>query len=108
MRARAAANLQQEVFGECWNVFGSFAQRWELDREIVNSEQKIVSKFSFDHVLIQIAVCRSDEPHVYLDLLGAAHSIELLGLEHTQQLRLERQTHLADLIEEERSAMCQL
>ena len=37
-------------------------------------------------------------------VLGAADAVELLVLEHAQQLRLDRGRQLADLVEEQRAA----
>src|SRR5262249_61392787 len=56
----------------------------------------------------EIAVGRTDDPHVDRDVVAAAHARELAVLEHVQQLGLERRVELADLVEEDRAAVGRL
>ena len=48
---------------------------------------------------------RRDQPRVGRDLAGAADPRDHLALEHAQQLGLQRQRHVADLVEEQRAAV---
>jgi len=49
-----------------------------------------------------------DDAHVDLDGLHAAHAFELALLQHAQQLGLDRQRNLANLVQQDRAAVCQL
>ena len=50
--------------------------------------------------LFEMGVCRGDEPHVDGPALRIPQPADQRLLEHAQQLRLERETHGADLVEE--------
>ena len=58
--------------------------------------------------LLEVAVRRGDDPHVDPDRLRAADALELLLLEHAQELRLQVERQVADLVQEERAAVGQL
>src|SRR4029077_15789161 len=55
--------------------------------------------------LLQVLVARRDDAHVDVDRRLAADAVELALREHAQEPRLQRQRHVADLIEEERAAI---
>ena len=57
---------------------------------------------------LQVAVRGRDQPHVGPDRLVAADPLERLLLQQPQDLGLERQRHVADLVEEERAAVALL
>src|SRR6185312_2744191 len=66
---------------------------------------EILAKAAVRDELIEIAICRGDDPDVDAASLIVADPAELLRLEDAQQLRLERQRQLADLVEEQRAAV---
>src|SRR5512139_733804 len=51
---------------------------------------------------------RGHEPHVDLRRLGRADRGQLSFLDHTEELRLRLERHVADLVEEQRSALRRL
>src|ERR1044072_7212319 len=53
----------------------------------------------------EIYVRRGDDAHVRAQDFPAPDARELAVLKHAQQTHLRRQTHLADLVEEERAAV---
>ena len=53
----------------------------------------------------QVAVRRGDQAHIDLDGAGAAEPLELVLLQHAQNLRLRARTHVADFVEEQRAAV---
>ena len=57
---------------------------------------------------VQVAAGGGDHAHVDLDDLVAAQGLQLLLLQHTQQLGLQRQRHVADLVEEQGAAVREL
>ena len=54
---------------------------------------------------LQVLVGRADDAHVDRDLLAAADALDHAVLQEAQQLRLQRQRHVADLVEEQRAAV---
>ncbi|MCY1408334.1 hypothetical protein D9M71_236540 [compost metagenome] len=56
----------------------------------------------------QVAVGRGDDPHVDVARLVLAQALDLAVLQGTQQLGLQAQRQLADLVEEQRAAVCRL
>src|SRR5207253_6290238 len=69
---------------------------------------RVGAKLSRLDQLLQRPVRGGDDPDVAPDRLRAADPLELLLLEHAKQLRLEVQRQVADLVEEEGAAVCEL
>ena len=57
------------------------------------------------HGAVEIPVGGGDDPHVDRKRLGAAQRANLALLQYAQQLDLQRQRHVADLVEEQRAAV---
>src|SRR5215467_2847089 len=53
----------------------------------------------------QVAVGRSDQPHVDPQRSGAAEALELVLLQDAQDLGLRTGAHVADFVQEERAAV---
>src|SRR5439155_1077824 len=53
---------------------------------------------------VEVLVGGGDDAHVGPDRIAAADARELALLEHAQELRLERERHVGDLVQEERAA----
>jgi hypothetical protein len=60
-----------------------------------------------DH-LRQVAVRRRHQPHIHADRSRAAQAFELLLLQGAEQLRLQLERNVNDLVEKQRSPVCQL
>jgi hypothetical protein len=54
--------------------------------------------------LAQVAVGRRNEPEIHLARLVFADAIDLALFQHTQEMRLQIERHLADLIEKQGAA----
>ena len=78
----------------------------DLDR--VQAEQQILAEAARRDFGGQIGVGRRDDPHVDAARARRADALELAGLEHAQQLRLQVQRDVGDLVEEQRAAVGQL
>src|SRR5207237_4048290 len=74
----------------------------------VQSIEKIFAERPFFDRLLQFEVRRGDDLDVGLDRLRSADALELFLFDGAQQLRLNRETDLADLIEEDRAAVREL
>jgi hypothetical protein len=75
-----------------------------------NSEPvvQIVTQAARGHRGLEVAVRRRHHAHVEGEFLPSAEPAHPTVLENPQHLRLESDGHLGDLVEEQRSPMCQL
>ena len=85
------------------NVFAAFTQRWQQDREHIQTVVEVAAKFAPLHHLRQITVRGSHQPNVHLMSASAAQAFELLFLQNAQQFGLQRQRNIAHLVQEERA-----
>jgi hypothetical protein len=81
------------------------AQRRHDDREHAQAEVEVVAKAARPHLGGEVPIGRGDDPDVDPPGSLLADPRELAVLEHAQQLALERERDLADLVEEERTAV---
>ncbi len=87
------------------DVAGALAQRRHAQREDVEAVVEVVAELAGGDLGFQVDMRRGDHPHVEcLDLIGAER-LDLLFLQHAQQLGLQRQGQVADLVEEQRAAV---
>jgi hypothetical protein len=70
--------------------------------------KKVLTEFSFLHCGFEIAMCRSDEPHINWNARVPADPFETLFLKHTQELCLGVLMQIANFIQKERSMVCLL
>src|SRR6266513_1978739 len=79
------AKVAKEAADQDWNVFFSFAQRRHGDTHHIEPEEKVVSKFSFAHELLEILVCGCDQPHIGAQRLISTDALEsALFADYTQ------------------------
>src|SRR5262249_29224297 len=84
------------------NVAAPFSQRRQFDRKNVQTIIKVLAKTLFlDHVH-EIAICRSDDPHIDIDIANASYASYLFLLQRTKNLCLQRNIKFADLGQEKR------
>src|SRR6267378_7006950 len=100
--------MSDEVFDQQGNVFSSFPQRRNLDREDVKTVKQIAAKCTRCDSRLQIAVGGGDDPHIGSDRLIAAHTLKLPLLQNTQQRNLSFRGQLTDFIKEEGAFFCKL
>src|SRR5262249_26057000 len=96
--------LLDEVSGEQREVLLALAQRRQLDRHHLEAEVEVLAKLPLGDRRLQVAVRRRQQADVDLDWLVGADAVDLLVLQDTQQLRLQRQRHVANLVQEQRAA----
>ena len=90
------------------DILHALAQRGHLDWENVEAVVQVFAEAAhLDHAF-EVLVGGRDDAHI--DALGlvAAHAFEGTFLQHTQQLDLHRQRHIADFIKEQGAAVGQL
>ncbi len=96
------AVLVQELLGKRRDIVPPLPERRNGDGEHVQPvEQVLAEQLGLDRLLDVLVRCRHDA-HVDLDGTVPADPFDHLLLDHAQDLRLERQVHVADLVEEDR------
>ena len=87
------------------DIFTPRAQRRQLDADDVQPVIEVLAELAVAHALLEIPVRRGDHAHIDPQRRLAADPVELAFGQHAQQPRLQRQRHVADLIEEQRAAV---
>src|SRR5581483_516255 len=95
----------QEKVSQSIEVLLARAQRRKRDGKDVEPEKEIFTKPSALHLLGEVAVGRTDDPHICLQRDRATDPLESLLLEDAQNFRLHVERELADLVEEDRAAV---
>ncbi len=90
------------------NIFDPLTQWRHFNREHVEAVVQVFAEGAdFNHAF-EVFVGRGNDPHIGALGLVAAHALKGPLLQYTQQLDLHRQRHIADFIEEQRTAIGQL
>src|SRR5690606_20226882 len=90
------------------DLVGALAERRERDRHAVEAVEEVRAERALSAHLLEVAMGRGDDAHVDGDLFVAADAHDLLRLEDAEQRRLRAWRQLADLVEEQRAAVCLL
>src|SRR5262249_30573192 len=90
------------------NVLRPLAKRWQRDRKDVEPIVEGAPEGLFRDGLLEGLVGRGDHAYVDTERPRPTDTLELLLLEHAQQLRLQVEREVADLVEKERAAVRQL
>src|SRR5713101_7531595 len=88
----------KQTFREGIHVLEPLAQRGQLDLDDGESVVQIGSKPLLVDLAFQVAVRRSDDPHVDGEIFVAADALDFALVQGTQQLRLQIERELADLV----------
>ena len=76
-----------------------------MDRQHVEAVEEVLAEAAGCGQRLQVLVGGGDDAHVGVDRRVAAHALELLFLQHAEQLGLASPGHVADLVEKERAAV---
>src|SRR5262249_58794107 len=87
------------------DIFAPVAQGWHEEWNHVQPVKEILAKIAALDFLFQILIRRRDHPHIYLHRLRRAYRLEALLLQRAQHFALRAQAHIADLVQEECSAI---
>ena len=101
----AIGGLAQQMISQQRDILSPFGKRWDLQIHHVESVKQIFAELAAGHRLRQVAVGRGDDPHVDLDIAVAAQRTHLTLLQDAQQLHLQRNRHITDLVEKQRTAL---
>ncbi|MNV59729.1 hypothetical protein D3C71_1521710 [compost metagenome] len=77
-----------------------------MDANHVQTVEQVFTEFAFLHALFKVLVRGGDNAHVDFNGGVAADAVKLPIGQHAQQTCLHVQRHIADFIEEKRSAVC--
>src|SRR5436309_5270664 len=106
--AAVCGDLFQEMIHQFGNVLLAISQGWQINCDDVNAVEKVFAERAFLDKAAQAAVGSGDNPHVHTDCLFSAYGTEFPLLEGAQELTLHANAHVADFIEKESAAVCQL
>src|SRR5580693_4591272 len=94
----------EEMANQIGNILGALAQRWQAQRYYVQAEEQIFAKQALLDELAQILVGRGDDAHIRFNWSTAADSGVFALLQHAQKASLRFHWHVADFVEEKRTA----
>jgi hypothetical protein len=102
--AAARPEALDEMLGEEQDVAPALPEGRGVHADDVDAVEEILAEALLLDLGLEVAVGRGDDARVERDLLVAADGAHHALLERAQELGLHLQRHLADLVEEERSA----
>ena len=108
-RLAGASSLREAVArkfsASCGDVAATLAQRRQLQAHHVQPVQQVGTETAFGHQRLQVLVGCGDHAHVHPDQFAPADAEEFAFGQHPQQPGLQRQRHVADLVEEQGAAI---
>ena len=104
-RPCASPNLRSMACASTVGAAAPLAQRRHVDGHFADAEVQVLAEALLDDQRLQIPVGGADDAHVDRDLLASADALDDAVLQEAQQLGLQRQRHVADLVEEQRAAV---
>src|SRR6266571_1536463 len=103
-----APDLLQQHPRQLGDVLLTLAQGRHADGDDLEPEVEVVAEPAATDQVLQVGVGRGQHAHVDAQLTAAAHAHELSLLQNAQELGLREQIHVADLVEEDGSAVGEL
>ena len=100
-------DLFENVFAQDFQVAQTLAQRWHADRQDIQAIEQIVTEQALGDAPLQIDAGCGNDPHIGLDYAVRTDRLELLFLQHAQELGLQYQRHFTDFVEEQRPPLGQ-
>src|SRR4029453_11987780 len=94
-----------EVIDELEQVLFSLAQGRNVERDHLQAIEEVGAETPFLDFLLQVTVGGANDAYADMDVRSAAQAAELHALEDAQELHLNSEAHLADLVQEQRSAV---
>jgi hypothetical protein len=100
--------LPQKVLRQEGDVLAALAQRRNPDLNGVEAEEQVLAEAARGDLLADVGIGRRDDSHVDAARLRRPQPLELPDLQDAQQLGLLAERDVGNLVEEERSLVCQL
>src|SRR5437870_4537065 len=95
----------QEMARQSRDVLAPLPQGWQGDLDDPEAVVEILAELLPGDLLGQSGVGRREHAHVDRDPAAPAHALDLTLLEDPQELRLQRQRHVSDLVQEQGPAV---
>src|ERR1700758_440468 len=108
LSSRSRRITVDKVVYEQWNILFALAQRRQFDGKNIEPVVEITAKGPVRDGRLQVAIGGRNHAHVGANGFGATDALEFVFLQNAQQCDLRFQREIADFIEEERSAFCEL
>jgi hypothetical protein len=106
-RSGAGGQFLEQVLRQLVQIRQALAQRRQPDRKHAQAAVQIRSETPMGDQLLEVDGAGGDQPQVDLDEAVRSQRLDLLVLQHAQQLRLQRQRQIADFVQEQRPAVGQ-
>src|SRR5512132_3455309 len=100
--------VAEKLLGERQDVLAPFAQWRNADGQYLQPIVKVLAEQAAPYLVPELAVRCAHHPRIHREGPDVAHPANLSILEHPEELGLQRQRHLGDLVEEERSGVRRL
>src|SRR5206468_4344353 len=97
--------LFPEVVREERDILAPLSERGQLDVEHVEAVVEILAKGPIRESALHVAVRGRDDANINPPGFLGAHGADFPALKRTEELHLDRERHLRDLVEEDRSAV---
>lgn len=102
--AVAICEQVEEVAKEQWQILFTISQGREPQFHHADPEEQVLAERLCRHHGPQVPVGGGDDSNIQLTPGGGADALHLLVLDNAKQLRLRRQTHVADFIQQDSAA----
>ena len=93
------------MFSQQGDVFQALAQRGNLDEDHAQAVVKVFPEPAGLDLIFQVLVGGRQHAHVHLYILVGTHAADLVLLQGPEHLGLGREAHVADLVQEDGSAL---
>src|SRR5262249_52920190 len=98
----------QEMHGQKLYVFLSLSERRNANVNNIQAVKEVFPEPLFFDFFVQVFVRCCENPHIRINRTRAAEPFEFAVLQYAQQLHLNRRTDFSDLVQKQRSSVCQL
>ena len=98
----------EEALSQEADVPSPLPERLQSDRQHVQAVEEVLAKATRPRFRRELAIRRRDEPEIDVDRHPRSDSLDLLLLDHAQELGLEREFELSDLVKQDGRAVGEL
>jgi hypothetical protein len=99
--AHATGHFAEEMFHQQGDIALTFAKRWEVDGDDVESIVEVFAKLSIGNVFLQVGVGGGDESNVDGHFVVGTESSDFAVFEDAKEFDLRVHRHFADFVKEQ-------
>jgi NAD-dependent dihydropyrimidine dehydrogenase PreA subunit len=104
----APREIAENLTRERRDLRGPLSQRWEKNREHVETVEEVLAKRPHGYRTFEIPMGGGNDSHVYSKGPITSDALEVPGLENSKKLHLCAERQLRDLVEEQGPVVCAL